>query len=591
MNFTHLFAKKSIQGPVADIHGVAGPRLTRTLTVWDLTAMGIAAIIGAGIFSTIGQAASAGGPAVVLLFIFTGLTCGFSALCYAEFASAVPVSGSAYTYAYVAFGEIIAWIIGWDLIIEYAIGNIVVAISWSDYFTQLLAGMNIELPYYWRLDWLSAYRHQGQVAKLLSEGQSLEQMPRLLQESYLAWQTAPQLLGFRIIADLPVLVIVGFITGLVYVGIKESKIASNLMVALKLIVILFVIIVGCFYIQPQNWTPFAPNGFSGVMLGVAAVFFAYIGFDALSTTAEECINPTRDLPRAILLCLVLCTVLYIALALVLTGMVPSAKLAVGDPLAFAFTQVNMDPVWANRISGFIAASAIIAIASVLLIFQMGQPRIWMVMSRDGLIPKRFSTIHPRFHTPSFATIVTGFVVAIPCLFLNFSEVTELSSIGTLFAFVLVCAGVLKLQVMPTEHYQPKFKIPVISARWYITTGFVAIWAVLLDANYNQGALFGIADDGLVRFWQFEHLGLHLYTSLPVYIFMLISTTLVILSWRHRLSLVPVLGLLSCFYLMSQVGHVSWYRFFVWLLVGLGIYALYGNRNSVVQRHLRNSRAA
>jgi len=388
-------------------------RLTRSLGVRDLTAMGIAAVVGAGIFSTIGKASFDGGPGIIFLFLFVSIACGFSALCYAEFASMVPVSGSAYTYAYVAFGEVIAWMIGWDLLMEYAIGNIAVAISWSDYFTTLMDGFGWHIPDYLTMDYWTA-QELGSKAAIM------------------AWENAPMFLGIRFICDIPAFVIVLIISAIIFVGIQETKNSANVMVFLKLAVIFVVIVVGAFYVNPENWNPFLPNGVGGILKGTAAVFFAYIGFDAISTTAEECENPQRDLPRGMIYALVICTVIYVAVALVLTGMVNYTKLDVGDPLAYVFKELKMD--W---LAGVIAVSAVIATASVLLVFQAGQPRIWMAMSRDGLLPKIFSRIHPRFKTPSFSTGLTAAVVAIPALFLNMNVVIDLTSVGTLFAFVLV----------------------------------------------------------------------------------------------------------------------------------------------------------
>jgi amino acid transporter len=330
-----LLRKKSVSDIVRDseVHpdGHSAGGMKRTLNVVDLTAFGIAAIIGAGIFSTIGAAAFNGGPGVVFLFIFTAVACGFSAYCYAEFASQLPVSGSAYTYAYASLGELLAWIIGWDLLMEYAIGNIAVAISWSDYFTGLLKGYGIHFPEHFSMDYLTASRN----------------FPEVL-------ASAPRIFGIPIVADLPALAIVVLVTWVVYIGIQESKRVSNAMVLLKLMVLFLVIVLGAFYIKPENWTPFMPNGASGVLKGVSGVFFAYIGFDAISTTAEECKNPQRDLPRAMIYSLVICTILYILVALVLTGMVPYSKLGVGDPLAFVF---GPEGVGVNWISGVIALSA------------------------------------------------------------------------------------------------------------------------------------------------------------------------------------------------------------------------------------------
>ncbi|MCS7073510.1 MAG: amino acid permease, partial [Bacteroidia bacterium] len=417
---SNLFRKKNIPAILKELESERSHSggLKQTLKVWDLTALGIAAIVGAGIFSTIGNASASGGPAVILLFIFTAIACAFSALCYAEFASILPISGSAYTYAYVAFGELIAWLIGWNLLMEYAIGNIAVAISWSGYFTALLQSMGIHLPDWLAMDYLSAHRAFDEISKGLAEGKKLSEFTPALQEGYTAWVTAPQIAGFRFIADIPALVIVILITWLVYIGIQESKTAGNIMVYIKLVVILLVIVIGAFFVNPQNWTPFMPEGMGGVLKGVSAVFFAYIGFDAISTTAEECQNPQKDLPKAMIYSLIICTILYVGVSLILTGIVPYKELAVEDPLAYVFNRIQIQ--W---LSGIIAVSAVVAMASVLLVFQMGQPRIWMSMSRDGLLPPIFSKIHPKYKTPSFSTILTGVLVAVPALFMNLTEVT------------------------------------------------------------------------------------------------------------------------------------------------------------------------
>src|SRR6201988_943135 len=338
MNFNNLFRKKSISDILsrAEADSLHGGGLAKHLGVKDLTALGIAAIIGAGIFTTIGQASADGGPGVIFLFIFTAVACGFAAFCYAEFASILPVSGSAYTYSYVAFGELFAWIIGWALIMEYGIGNITVAIGWSGYFTGLLGSMGIHLPEWTTIDYLSASSGFKEASLHLQNGEALASLSSSLQESYLAWQSAPSIFGFRLISDLPAVFIIILITWIVYRGIKESKNASNAMVIIKLAVVLLVIAVGVFYVDTDNWDPFAPNGVTGILKGVSAVFFAYIGFDAISTTAEECKNPQRDLPRGMMWALIICTILYVAVALVLTGMVKYDLLAVGDPLAFVF---------------------------------------------------------------------------------------------------------------------------------------------------------------------------------------------------------------------------------------------------------------
>ncbi|MFD2722081.1 amino acid permease [Hymenobacter monticola] len=572
-----LFRRKTIaailQNPPADHEGQAGG-LARHLTVRDLTALGIAAIIGAGIFSTIGKASLDGGPAVSLLFVFTAVACAFSALCYAQFAATIPVSGSAYTYAYASFGELAAWIIGWALIMEYAVGNIVVAISWSDYFTGLLDGIGLHIPDYLSTGTQSAYQGYHSALNAMIAHQPLTAAQ---EASYKLWATAPLLFGdFHLVCDLPAFLITVLITALVYVGIKESKNASNLLVLLKLIVVFVVIAVGAFYVQPANWTPFAPNGVSGVLKGVSAVFFAYIGFDAISTTAEECKNPQRDLPKAMMYALVICTVLYVIITLVLTGMVSYKELGVGDPLSFVFAKVGL-----SRLSGLVAVSAVFAMASVLLVFQLGQPRIWLTMSRDGLLPSVFSRIHPRFHTPSFSTIVTGFFVAVPALVLNMDLVVDLTSIGTLFAFALVCGGILIID--PYGKSEARFKVPYINGQWLVPL-ILVIGAFLvirynaaanhefwLDASGAHGWLQTDAVSGKVT-GGFAH-------QIPTLVFFLFCIGLSILSFRKKLSLLPTLGLLINLYLMTELGISNWTLFFVWLLIGLAVYFGYGYRNS------------
>ncbi|HPF91215.1 MAG TPA: amino acid permease, partial [Flavobacteriales bacterium] len=409
-----LFRKKPLDGAVApegEIHG--GDSLGRHLTVRDLTFFGIAAIIGAGSFSSMGEACFKGGPGVVLLFVMCGIACGFTALCYAEFAARVPASGSAYTYAYVTFGELFAWVIGWALLMEYSIGNIYVAFSWSGYFTNLLEGLGLHLPEWLTINYRSASR-------AFAEGAAGEGLA--------AWNSAPRLSGLRIIFDLPAVAINVLITWLVYVGVKESRNVSNAMVILKLAIIVLVVLVGAAYVDIDNWTPFLPNGFGGVMAGVSAVFFAYIGFDAVSTLAEESNDPQRDLPRGMIRSLVICTAVYVLLALVLTGMVNWSQLDVSDPLAEVFQLRGVK--WMLYI---VSIAAVVAMTSVLLVFQLGQPRIWMSMSRDGLLPKKFASIHPKHRTPGFSTIVTGLVVGLPIFFTDESFILDFTSIGTLFA--------------------------------------------------------------------------------------------------------------------------------------------------------------
>ncbi len=554
-----LFRKKSISTILRDaelgLSDAHGSSLKRVLGVKDLTAFGVAAVIGAGIFSSIGKASYDGGPGVMFLYIFTAIACGFAALCYAEFASTVPVSGSAYTYSYVAFGELFAWIIGWDLLMEYAIGNIAVAISWSDYFTNLTNKAGLHIPDWLTMDYSTAHAGFNKVAEAVASGISMTGMDTLDLSRYHAWLNAPKILGLNLIVDLPAMLIVVLITYIVYRGIKESRKASNVMVLIKLAIILLVIILGAFYINTDNWSPFTPTGFGGIMKGVSAVFFAYIGFDAISTTAEECKDPQRDLPRGMIYSLIICTVLYVLLSLVLTGMVHYTKLNVGDPLAMVFDAVDL-----KFVSAIVAGSAIIATAGVLLVFQLGQPRIWMSMSRDGLLPKVFSKIHPKYGTPSFSTILTGFVVAVPALFLNLEVVLALTSIGTLFAFVLVCGGILVLQ-QQKDKPESKFKVPYINAQFIYPAMFAVALGLIL---YYYPAYF--AD---IFAWE----------TFPMIIFWVVAVILGVYTIKNKFSLIPILGLISCFYLMAQESHTNWLRFLVWLAIGLIVYFLYGYGHS------------
>lgn len=556
-----IFRKKTlkhINKEVADglIEGHAS-NMQKVLTVRDLTFMGIAAIVGAGIFSTIGKASFDGGPGIILLFLFVSVACGFSAICYAEFASMVPVSGSAYTYSYVAFGEVIAWIIGWDLLMEYAIGNIAVAISWSSYFTSLvnsikIGSVQLHIPEYLATDYWTAKDGLTDAAKL-------------------AWANAPLIGGIRMICNLPAFLITAVITWIIYIGIKESRRSTNVMVILKIAIILLVMIAGCFYVDTANWTPFLPNGIGGVLAGTSAVFFSYIGFDAISTTAEECRNPQRDLPKAMFNSLIICTIVYILVALVLTGMTSYTNLNVGDPLAYVFSSMNSK--WATWIAGVISISAVIATASVLLVFQLGQPRIWMSMSRDGLLPPVFAKMHPKYKTPSFSTILTGLVVGIPALFMNLTVVVDLTSVGTLFAFVLVCGGILKLQNDP-HRLESKFKTPYLNAKWIIPALFL-VSAVLFGKYYpgGYGAAFSMTDDSGAVTWEV------IRGKVPFWLFGMVFLVVSVLSFIRNYSLIPVLGFLCCSYLLSESGVTNWERFLIWLVVGLLVYFLYGVRNS------------
>lgn len=552
-----LFRRKSLEQITneAEQNQLSEHKLKKTLNLRDLTALGIAAIIGAGIFSTIGNASASGGPAVIFLFIFIAFACSFSAMSYAEFASTIPISGSAYTYAYASFGEVIAWIIGWALIVEYAIGNIVVAISWSDYFTGLMDGIGWHIPEYFRMDYLTAKNAFAEIQTSLSTA-PFDKLTHAMQEQYLAWTTAPEFFGMKVILDLPALAIIVAITALIYRGVHETKTVGNYFVVLKLTVIVLVIIVGAFYVNPDNWSPFSPNGVKGVLQGVASVFFAYIGFDALATTAEECKNPKQDLPKAMMSSLIICTILYILIALTLTGMVSYKELGVGDPLAHAFDLIHL-----NWMSGIVAVSAVVAMASVLLVFQNGQPRIWMSMSRDGLLPKKFSSIHPKYKTPAFATIITGLFVAIPALFLNLKEVTDLSSIGTLFAFVIVNAGVIQMESHKNENHAG-FRVPYINGRLLIP--LLCLVSLFTFIVFDEQQTF-------INFTQKE--------NIPLIIFWLLFVVLGILSFIKRYSAIPVLGMITNVYLMTQLNFTNWAAFIIWLSFGLVVYFLYGKNHS------------
>jgi basic amino acid/polyamine antiporter, APA family len=552
MSLLSLFRRKSTKTIVEQGGDGEHAGLNKVLNVRDLTFFGIAAIIGGGTFSAIGNACFSGGPGVVFLYIICAIACGFTAMCYAEFASRVPVSGSAYTYAYVSFGEIFAWIIGWALIMEYSIGNIYIAFSWSGYFTNLLESFHIHLP-----DWLAINYKSAHAASLANQaGEGLN-----------AWNNAPVLGGLKIIFDLPAVIINVLITYLVYRGTKESKNFSNAMVVVKLLIIVLVIIVGCFYVDIDNWTPFMPNGFKGVMGGVSAVFFAYIGFDAVSTLAEESKNPQRDLPRGMIYSLLICTVIYIILAMVLTGMVSYKSLGVSDPLAEIFALKGVK--WMLFI---VSIAAVVAMTSVMLVFQLGQPRIWMTMSRDGLMPKRFSSIHPKYKTPGFATIVTGIVVGLPIFFTDENFVLDFTSIGTLFAFVLVCGGVLLLSPQSEAEIadgasKGKFRIPYINSKWIFP--LLLISTVLL-VQYLFPTFFQDT---------FDLEGEAFATNISMLVFFVLCVVMAVLSFLKNLSLIPLLGLISCCYLLTGMAVSNWKWFGVWLLIGLVFYFMYGYKNS------------
>jgi APA family basic amino acid/polyamine antiporter len=566
MRTSDLFRKKSIAQVLAQATAGGGdtehPELARQLTARDLTALGIAAIVGAGIFSTIGAASASAGPGVILLFLFTAIACTCTAFAYAEFASMVPVAGSAYTYSYVAFGELVAWIIGWALIMEYSVGNVTVAVSWSDYFTALLDSMNLHVPDWASMDYRSAHARFVQVAAALASGEALSSLEPALRAGHAAWTEAPMLAGFRVILDIPAIVITLLVTGLVYRGIRESRNANNAMVIVKLAIIGLVIGVGAFHVDPDKWTPFLPNGVPGILQGISAVFFAYIGFDAISTTAEECKNPEADLPKGIMWSIVISTALYVLIALVLTGIVNYHELRVGDPLAYVFESIGMK--W---FSAIIAVSAVVAMTGVLLVFQLGQPRIWLAMSRDGLLPGKFATVHPRYKTPSYATMMTAAVVIVPTLLIPGEQVIHLCSMGTLVAFVLVCAGVLRLQVS-AQRPAGRFRTPYINGKYVLPV--VLFIGALTRAVYDPEWFLTYLD---FQSWARDQ------DKIPMYLFALAALGLAVLTYRKNLSLIPALGLLFSLFMMAHIPMSSWIGFGLWLGAGLLIYFSFGVRHS------------
>ncbi|MFN2456285.1 MAG: amino acid permease [Pyrinomonadaceae bacterium] len=492
-------------------------RMKRSLTAFDLTALGIGAIIGSGIFALTGTAAAGqtfetpietpvinylsafwtgaavhlgrpgAGPAIVISFIIAAIACGFAALCYAELASMIPVSGSAYTYSYATLGELIAWVIGWDLILEYAVGNMAVAASWSGYFVKLLYSLlGLKLPLWMIADPKTA------AAVIEKGGDALQ---------YYSSTTLPVVAGHSVALNLPAFFIVMLLTVLLVYGIQESARVNTAAVIIKTTIVIFFIAFGAFYINPTNWRPFVPNGFTGVMSGAAIVFFAFIGFDAVSTTAEETRNPQRDLPIGMIASLVVCTLLYVLVSGVLTGMKNYTSF-VSDSAAIATAVEVSGKPWVQAV---VSAGALAGMTSVLLVFQLGQPRIFMAMARDGLLPHYFAKIHPRFRTPHVTTIWTGIVVGLVAMVKDIGSLADLTNIGTLFAFILVCIGVIAMRRTAPERKRP-FRVPLVP-------------------------------------------------------------------------LLPITGALMCFALMLSLPVLTWIRFFVWLAIGLAIYFGYGVRHS------------
>ena len=481
-----LFRTKNLDEILAS---VGGPQfsLKRTLNAFNVTLIGIGAIIGAGIFATVGTAASGtaeragAGPSLMLSFVITAIVCGFTALCYAELASMVPISGSAYTYSYATLGELIAWIIGWDLIIEYAIGNVAVAISWAEFFNRLLRNLGIHVP-----DWLT-------------------QNYRTATEETLA--AAPHIFGVPIVFNILAFGIVALITVVLVWGIKESSNFNAVMVLIKILVLLFFIGLALYYVSPstmvEHWHPFQPQGWFGTLTGAAVVFFAYIGFDAVSTVAEETKNPARDLPIGILASLIVCTILYVLVAGMFTGMVPWETVRAwtaaqrGESLTMALETVAPQALWQNTV---IAFGSVVAHTAVLLVFQLGQPRIFFSMARDGLLPSVFASVHPRFKTPHVTTILTGVAVGGIAAFATVDEMVSLTNIGTLFAFILVCLGVIVLRHKDPDRVRP-FKVPLGA---YLLPGLGALSCAFLIYFLPEGSYW--------RFVGWLMLGLAVYFS-------------------------------------------------------------------------------
>ena len=478
---TQLFARK----PISELLAESDSSLKRVLGAGDLIMLAIGAVIGAGIFSSIGTAAAGevlpngevvrygAGPALVFSFILLGAVCGLAGLCYAELASMIPQAGSAYAYSYATMGELIAWIIGWDLILEYAVGNIAVAIAWSGYFTALLSGFGIEFP-----AWLT----HGYRTALLSSNAEVHGL----------LQTAPRIAGIPVLLNIPAALIVIAITWLLYIGVRESSRANNAMVVVKLLVLGLFVTLGAMHINPDNYKPFAPNGWLGIHQGAAIVFFAYIGFDAISTAAEETKNPQRNMPLGILGGLAICTLIYVVVGIVATGLVPYQELKAADPLARALEVAGL-----KTASWIVAFGAVISLTAVLLVFQYGQPRIFMAMARDGLLPRWAARIHPKYRTPHVTTVITGLVVALGSLVADENEIYDLTNIGTLAAFAIVSIGVLVLRVVDPHRPRP-FKVPFV-------------WGVsLAGAGACVYVMSGLPPHAWVRFGWWLLVGLVLY---------------------------------------------------------------------------------
>ena len=478
-----LFSRK----PISELLAEEGHpnALKRALGAGDLIMLAIGAVIGAGIFSSIGTAAAGeilpsgvvvrygAGPALVISFLLLGVVCGLAALCYAELAAMIPQAGSAYAYSYATLGEIVAWIIGWDLILEYAVGNIAVAVAWGGYFNSFLSAFGISFP-----PWLT----HGYRTALLSSDPAVHGL----------LQTAPHIAGIPILVNIPAFAIVMAITWLLLRGVKESARANNIMVVIKLLVLTLFVIVGAMHINTSNYVPFAPNVWRGIHQGAAIVFFAYIGFDAISTAAEETKNPQRNLPIGILGGLAICTVIYVIVGLVATGMVPYQQLKSADPLAKALTMAGF-----TTVSWIVSLGAVVSLTAVLLVFQYGQPRIFFAMGRDGLLPKWAAKVHPKSRVPHITTLVTGLAVAGGALLADENEIYDLTNIGTLSAFAIVCIGVLVLRYTDPSRPRP-FRVPFV---WPVT---------ILGSAACIYTMFGLPGTAWKRFGIWLVIGLVLY---------------------------------------------------------------------------------
>ncbi len=545
----NLFVKKSITAMRAEAAAGGENSLKRTLSGFNLIMLGIGAIIGAGIFVLTGTAAANyAGPAIVLAFVASGITCALAGLCYAEMASSVPIAGSAYAYAYSTMGEFIAWVIGWDLVLEYAVGATTVAVGWAGYVNSFLKDIGIHIP-----DSLS-----GSPVKYV--------LDQATGDGHFAATTS--------IINLPAMVIVVLVTILLTIGIEESARANNVIVVLKVTIVLIFIIAGISHVNHANWTTAAnPNGsfippqlgpglfgFSGIIRAAGVVFFAYIGFDAVSTAAQEAKNPQRDMPIGILGSLVICTVLYILVAYVLTGVVPYDQLKVAEPIA-----KGVDAMGLKWLSPFIKLGAIAGLSSVILVMLLGQTRVFFSMSNDGLLPTAVSKIHPRFRTPYITTIITGIVVMIAAGLAPIDLVGELTSIGTLFAFAIVCVGVEVLRIMQ-PNLERSFKVPYLNSRYAVPV--TVLLAAFLYYYFNPGAKV-LASLSQIQWGQNKALAL---------LIVVLVTTLVLSIWK-ALSYIPIMGALASVYLMYGLPSDTWIRLMVWMAIGLAIYFFYGMSHS------------